>query len=92
MIFTGAILDAMLVLKISDHDYVDLNGAQLHSVNEVAEALNTAIARNPDVTISIETNGFKNYEAIGKAIYGSCRAAISRQGLPILIDGKPVGI
>jgi biopolymer transport protein ExbD len=83
-------VDEPIVLRISDHDWVDLNGVKLHSVSEVAEALKKVIAGHQDATIAIETDGFKNYETIGIAIYGSSRAGVTRERLRILVDGEPL--
>jgi hypothetical protein len=63
---------------------VDLNGIKLGSTAEVAQALEKIRSDNPDVTISIESDSSKYYEAIGKAIYGSHRAGFSGERLRIL--------
>ncbi len=83
-------MSEILVLKISDNVHVDLNGMKLASTKEVAEALNKIHAENPDVTISIEADNSENFEAIGKAIYGSHRAGFSGGRLRILVEGKLV--
>lgn len=83
-------MNDMLVLRISDNDYVDLNGVKLNSTSEVAEALEKISAGNPGVTVSIEASDSIHYKAIGKAIYGSHRAGIMGERLRILVDGKPL--
>ncbi|WP_147330543.1 MULTISPECIES: biopolymer transporter ExbD [unclassified Duganella] len=85
-----AIMSEIIVLKISDDVYVDLNGAKLASTNEVAEALGKIYADNPDATISIEADTSSHYEAIGKAIYGSHRVGFVGERVRILVDGKLV--
>jgi biopolymer transport protein ExbD len=88
--FGAPIMSEILVLKISDHVHVELNGMKLVSINEVAEALQKNTADSPEVIISIETDNSKYYEAIGKAIYGSHRAGFSGERLRILVEGKLV--
>ncbi|MYN18710.1 hypothetical protein GTP81_18330 [Rugamonas sp. FT107W] len=85
-----ATMREIIVLKISDDVYVELNGAKLASTNEVAEALGKIYADNPDVTISIEADTSSHYEAIGKAIYGSHRVGFIGEQVRILVDGKLV--
>lgn len=80
-------MDEIIVLKITDNDYVDLNGMMLRSTNEVAEALKLS-AENPNATVSIEASDSMFYEAIGKAIYGSQRAGFSGERFRILVAGK----
>ena len=84
-------MDETLVLRISDNDCVDFNGAKLHSVNEIAKALKKVIAENPEIIVSIESTGSGHYESIGKAIYGSHRAGVVSERLHILNDGTPWG-
>jgi biopolymer transport protein ExbD len=81
-------MEDLCVLRISNNDSVDLNDVRLRSTTEVAEALAEMGARNPGMTVSIEASGSKNYEAIGKAIYGSHRAGFTGERLRILVDGK----
>ncbi|MFS2003750.1 hypothetical protein ACEN9F_08995 [Duganella sp. CT11-25] len=76
-------MSEILVLRILDEVHVDLNGIKLGSTAEVAQALEKIRSDNPDVTISIESNNSKYYEAIGKAIYGSHRAGFSGERLRI---------
>ena len=80
--------DESIVLSVSDHACVDLNGVKLGSTNEVAQALEKLRIDNPDATVSIEADGSAHYEAIGKAIYGSHRAGFVGDRLRIVIDGK----
>jgi biopolymer transport protein ExbD len=77
-------MSEILVLRILDDVHVDLNGIKLGSTAEVAQALEKIRSDNPDVTISIESDSSKYYEAIGKAIYGSHRAGFSGERLRIL--------
>jgi biopolymer transport protein ExbD len=81
-------MEELCVLRISGDESVDLNGVKLCSTTEVAEALEKMDAANPKLTVSIEANGSISYEAMGKAIYGSHRAAFSGERLRILVDGK----
>jgi biopolymer transport protein ExbD len=81
-------MEQLCVLRISDNDGVDWNGVKLCSTSAVAEALEKMGATNPGITVSIEASGSMNYEAIGKAIYGSHRAGFSGERLRILVDGK----
>jgi biopolymer transport protein ExbD len=80
--------DETIVLSVSDHAGVDLNGVKLGSTTEVAQALEKIRIDNPDATVSIEADGSAHYEAIGKAIYGTHRAGFVGDRLRIVIDGK----
>jgi len=82
----------MLILRISDNDCVDLNGARLCSTSEISGALEKMSVGNPGLTVSIEATDSIYYEAIGKAIYGSQRAGFSGGRLRILIEDKPLKI
>jgi len=81
-------LNEIIVLKISGHDCVDVDGLILRSTSEVADALEKVWIENPGATISIEADDSTHYEAIGKAIYGSHRAGFSGEQLRILVGGK----
>jgi biopolymer transport protein ExbD len=81
-------MEDQCVLKISGNSSVDLNGVQLGSTTEVAEALEKMGAANPGLTVSIEASDSISYEAFGKAVYGSHRAGFSGERLRILVDGK----
>ena len=83
-------MDKMIILRISDNDGIDFNGVKLHSITEVAEALEKISAEHPDITVSVDATDFKWYESIGKAIYGSHLAGFSGKRFHLLIDGKPV--
>lgn len=81
-------MDRKVVLRISDNDGVNLDGVNLRSACEVAEALNKICAENFKVTVSIEATDSIYYESIGKAIYGCRRAGCTGERLHILVDGK----
>ena len=81
-------MNELIVLRISDNIYVDLNGVKLGSKNEVAEALEKLRAEIPNATVSIEADDPIHYEAIGKAIYGSHRAGFLGERFRILVDGQ----
>jgi hypothetical protein len=81
-------MDALCVLKIAGDDCVDLNGVNLRSTTEVADALEKMGAINPGLTVSIEARDSISYEAIGKAIFGCHLAGFSGNRLRITIDGK----
>lgn len=80
----------MIVLRVSDNDGVDLNGVKLHSVTEVADALQKISVESPDMAVSVEATESQWYESIGKAIYGSRRAGFSGERFRVLINGKPL--
>ena len=81
-------MEDLCVLRISGSENVDLNGVELRSTTDVAEALEKKGAANPELTVSIEASDSVSYDAIGKAIYGSHRAGFSGERLRILVDGK----
>jgi biopolymer transport protein ExbD len=86
--FGATMRDKIIVLSVSGHAGVDLNGVKLDSTSEVAQALEKMRIDSPDATVSIEADGSAHYEAIGKAIYGSHRAGFVGDRLRIVIDGK----
>ena len=79
-----------LVLKISDNSRVELDGQNMASTAEVAQALGKIVRDRPDAVVSIEADKSAHYEAIGMAIYGSTRAGFSGERLRVTVGGKPL--
>jgi biopolymer transport protein ExbD len=68
--FGATMRDKIIVLSVSGHAGVDLNGVKLDSTSEIAQALEKMRIDSPDATVSIEADGSAHYEAIGLVLWG----------------------
>lgn len=76
---------------IVNDESILVDGRELAGIDEVANALKTALEQDPDLILVIEPAQDDDYKAIGTVIYASQRAGVPVENLRFtLADGDVV--
>lgn len=74
-------MDKSLTAVVLDDQTVVFDGREMARTDEIAEAIESALQRDPHLILLIKGMPEKRYEGIGKVIYGSARAGFELENL-----------
>jgi hypothetical protein len=75
---------------ILDNETISIDGRTLTGIDQVAEALGSALDSDPDFMLVIEPMEHANYKGIGTVIYASQRVGVPVENLRYTLENGEV--